>query len=655
MHRHGPEFLWRFMPGRDSTPAESYLALWWDFHRQLLGWLGLAALLAALVWLGLRVARRRSAPPSAEQVSTGQLLLVLAWFGLAAGLLEGYYLGAKMVLWRELVPDFREVSLMSVWLAPLVTGLLLPVVCLPLVTAKLLRPTTPLLKPVLAIGIGYLFFVPVIITGRLHWAAVALLGLGLALRLAPLIERGRAEFMTVVRGSLPLFTAAVLLALAVERVHQASLAAETDRPARQAGDQPAGPNILWLVLDTERASSTSLYGFSRPTTPFLERLAERAVVFERAIAAESWTLPSHASMFTSRFNTELGTWFHAGLDARHPTVAEVLRDAGYLTAGFVANFSFTTDEFFGLNRGFQLWRDQPLTVGMALASSWPGRTLSRAVRRLAGTHTALVSKRADRVISQFMDWRREAPEGPYFAFLNFFDAHDPYLPVSEPVLPTSRENARYWVEEEAPASAYTPQELVDLRENYEAAIAYLDSQVASLFDSLTASGELDSTIVIITSDHGEHFGEHGRMGHVNTLYLPALQVPLLIMGPGVAEGRRVHRPVSLTELPVTVLQLANLPAGPFLGASLSRFWAPVPDRGPPRPAFSGSNSVSLVTERWHYLGLGQGEELYYLENDPYETIDLAAHDSLQAVLSRLRRAADSIKGTGSRIDFTGAD
>jgi hypothetical protein len=136
------------------------------------------------------------------------------------------------------------------------------------------------------------------------------------------------------------------------------------------------PNVLLLVLDTVRAASLSLYGYPRPTTPNLEKWAAKGVVFERAIAPAPWTLPSHGSLFTGRHPQELSGEHLVPLNEEQPTLAEALRDAGYATAGFAANPTYTTRAS-GLARGFARYEDFPITWGRFLISSWLSRMISQ--------------------------------------------------------------------------------------------------------------------------------------------------------------------------------------------------------------------------------------------------------------------------------------
>ena len=150
-------------------------------------------------------------------------------------------------------------------------------------------------------------------------------------------------------------------------------------------------------------------------------------------------------------------------------------------------------------------------------------------------------------------------------------------------------------------------------------------------------------MVVITSDHGEQFGEHGRMGHINSLYVQALHVPLIIVPPEpLRQGLRVTESVSLADLPATVVTLAGLDQAPFPGASLTRFWSSDSTPGQASPAFAGTHEAALFRNGWHYIRTSAGEELYHLDSDREELHDLAASGTPPEMLARLRREVDSL-------------
>ncbi len=185
------------------------------------------------------------------------------------------------------------------------------------------------------------------------------------------------------------------------------------------------------MLDTVRAKNLNVYGYNRPTSPNLSELAKRGARFDHARTAAAWTLPSHASMFTGRWAYELSTRLDRPLDGVYPTLAEYLRDHGYDTAGFAANTIFCTT-WFGLDRGFLHYEDVAITPLEMLRSSHLGRCLTRKIFPSASCrdrpNAYFNRKDAATINRDFLAWLSRRPKGrPFFAFLNYYDAHDPYL------------------------------------------------------------------------------------------------------------------------------------------------------------------------------------------------------------------------------------
>ena len=207
-------------------------------------------------------------------------------------------------------------------------------------------------------------------------------------------------------------------------------------PGPPAGAAARGPNVLLIVLDTVRASSLSLYGYARDTTPQLTRWARRGVRFDWAVAPACWTFPSHCCFFTGRWPYELNSHWQLVLNTPHPTLAEFLAARGYLTAGFVANTSYCSYET-GLDRGFAHYEDYPLSPRTILGSTAVGRWITQNVlsyRDFYGRKWIQYQSRdAGGINRAFLDWlsRQRRGERPFFAFLNYLDAHEPFLVPGE--------------------------------------------------------------------------------------------------------------------------------------------------------------------------------------------------------------------------------
>lgn len=427
---------------------------------------------------------------------------------------------------------------------------------------------------------------------RLQWLARAILAAGIAVTAVRLLRDhpGRTSAWLLRTTWILAPTVAVLGIGTFALLRFQESRREAALPARVAG----APNVLLLILDTVRAANLSLYGYVRPTTPQLSRLASRGVVFDHALSTASWTVPSHASIFTGRWAAELSTDWRSPLDSRDPTLAEVFDTRGYRTAGFVANFWRASRES-GLARGFDHYEDDRLTLGDIVFASSLGQyvTTNRGLRRLLHWNGVLGRKTASVVRQDVEDWIQKNDDRPFFVFANFFDAHDPYSPAP-PFDTLFTGHLLSWGERDVfrdPARMLRP----DIQRNeeamYDGAIASIDAEIGRLLTDLDRQGKLRNTIVVITADHGEEFGEHGVPDHGNSLYLRSVHVPLVIAAPrGVAAGTRVAQWVSLRDLPATILDLAGAPAA-LPGRSLSRFWN------------GGATSDTLFTEVRHATGL----------------------------------------------------
>src|SRR5262249_2855714 len=178
-----------------------------------------------------------------------------------------------------------------------------------------------------------------------------------------------------------------------------------------------------------RAKSMGLYGYQRATTPNLDRLAAKGVKFQRALAAAPWTLPSHAAMFTGRLPYDLGVGYKAPLDGTYPTLAEAFTQNGYATAGFVSNWYYCCRAF-GLYRGFSHYEDYPNNAGQVLLSTSLGRRTTDRIefRKLIDYYDYFDRLPAATINQEFLSWLDKKDGRPFFAFLNYGDSHQPYLP-----------------------------------------------------------------------------------------------------------------------------------------------------------------------------------------------------------------------------------
>ncbi len=337
-----------------------------------------------------------------------------------------------------------------------------------------------------------------------------------------------------------------------------------------AGRAPAKrPNVLLYVVCTLRPDHTGLYGYGRGTTPFLDKFGQSAAVFEDAIAQAPWTKPSVASLMTS-----LHAYTHGlandtdTIPAGAATLAAQLRKSGYTTASIVAN-PFA-GRMSGLHRGFDYMMEYPVVQR------------HRTDRADRGTDSAAINR-------AIFPWLDEHASEPFFLYVQSTDPHAPYRPPAEfeakfaAPAETSLMDALYAklrdiraygggatvTRDEIRKAGGDPEKFIrQATDRYDAEIAHNDRSIEAMIDRLGKLGVLDSTLVVIASDHGEEFWEHGLGAHGHSLYSELIRSVLLMRGPGIA-ARRVSEPVQLIDIMPSILELTGTPAPALLhGQSL---------------------------------------------------------------------------------------
>jgi arylsulfatase A-like enzyme len=573
--------------------------------------------------------------------SASDTVRLALWLALGSGLMEGIYRLYQAGLRGQPI----GISPHIIWMAP-VANLMFLGIALALAAGlggfrrgRDQRWPVLLLLMLAALGLILLY-------KGMHKGAAVLLAAGIAWQLAPRIRRS-AGMKQLVRRTLPILAAMTVLGwagiAAQRRIHEwRTVAALPPAPSE-------APNVLLLVWDTVRGFNLSLHGYDRPTSPYLERMASQGARFDRAMSTAPWTLPSHGSMFTGRRPAALSGRLNVPMDATHPVIAEAFARAGYVTGGFAANMSYVSREH-GLARGFSHYRDFRLSPTGIIGSSRFGMVLlqSDAVRKALGYFDLPGRKDAYAVNQEFLNWVDRQRGRPFFAFLNYFDAHQPYIAPK-------KYRARFTLDSlatfrprlvDANYRDMTGEEIRWSMGEYDATIAYLDAELERLMHQMEQRGLLDNTIVVVTSDHGEHFGDHRRVSHGNSLYRQLLQVPLVIRHPAtIPPGTVVEHPVSLADLPRTLFDLTRLETGQgFPGRTLARFWKEnFPPDGPEvvlseMPTVKGQRALSLIAEGYHYIRwFGRPPQLYHLKDDPEEGIDLAAASGAATILGRFAK------------------
>jgi arylsulfatase A-like enzyme len=577
----------------------------------------------------------RHDPEQAEN-SPVRFLLVTFCIALAAGLAEALILLVR----REALHQFIWVGTDVVWMAPISYAVFfLPIgIVFALVAWRVPRYASLRGLTFVCLLLTVAALLDVAFGGRIHLIARAVLAFGLAYQGARWLSgTGRLSAVRLRRLTIALVAIVASLGIGLEASRRVL---ERRGLAALPTAAPGSPNVILLILDTVRAASMGLYDPAIATTPELDAFAQRGVIFDRAIVTAPWTLPSHTSMFTGRLPPEVSADWFTPLDGKYPTLAEVLQARGYATAGFLANYLYTTPET-GLNRGFLRFDSYSRTWRQLLLSSAPGQFFEQLTSGVKVNERKNDRKSAEQINREFLSWVGAHGERPFFAVLNYFDAHKPYYAVS-PFAERFGSGGRH---------------------RYEAAIAYLDHQIGELLRTMEQGDLLRETIVIVTSDHGELFGESGGSAHGGRPIYRVLHVPLLVVGPGAPAGRRVSEPVSLRDLPATVLNLVESgESRKFPGAPLSRFWQ-TEQSEPELPVLSAVRTetqvrtegakapftYSLVGDTLHFIRFPDGrEQLFDYRQDPEESNDLASqrrNDDLQ----RFRTLLDSVLKSMSAV------
>jgi len=341
------------------------------------------------------------------------------------------------------------------------------------------------------------------------------------------------------------------------------------------------PNIILITLDTTRADHLSFYGYHRQTSPNLAELVEESVVYTNAIAPSSWTLPSHASLFTGKFTSSHGAQYDPGgplrisdaisgpkmwqnyrargLAQNEVTLAGILKEAGYSTGAVVGGPWMK--KIFGLNKGFDFYDD-------------------REINNVNGRLARQISASA-------LQWIDKLQGKDFFLFLNYFDPHIPYNPpegFASEFLPKNTDLR---------GREPTIEELIAL---YDGEILYMDHYIGRLLHELKADNLYDETMIIVTADHGELFGEHGKFGHGDHLYQEEIHVPLFIKYPGAeVSANRTDVQIQLNDIMAIILERLGIPIPQGIQAGVPpQIGHPLLAEVSPLPAFSPYGSWRTI-------------------------------------------------------------
>jgi tetratricopeptide (TPR) repeat protein len=379
--------------------------------------------------------------------------------------------------------------------------------------------------------------------------------------------------------------------------------AETHAPTEKAVR-----NVILISIDTLRPDYLSCYGYPRETTPHIDRIAGEGILFSNVISPVPITLPAHTSMLTGTIPPYHGV--HDNLDYRLPpsrvTLAETLKKQGFATAGIVG--AFVLNAQFGLDQGFDEYDD-------------------RFDRELYTFSTTVSERRAEEVSQHAVRWLKDHRNERFFLFLHYYDPHYAYR-APEPFASAFRDDP------------------------YAAEIAYTDHCIGQVIESLKDLELYESSLIVVTGDHGELFGEHGETGHTYFIYQGAIKVPLIFKLPGQNPALTVPDTVGLIDIVPTIRALLGIePSSQLQGEDRSRLFKKGPSAGSDAAVYSESltatkyeaNSLmALTTKRWKYIQTTR-PELYDLAQDPTEARNLIAERPEQArdLQERLRRMLEA--------------
>ena len=314
-------------------------------------------------------------------------------------------------------------------------------------------------------------------------------------------------------------------------------------------------NIVLITIESLRADHVGCYGYGRATTPAIDALAREGILFEQARSVTSWTLTSHATIFTGLYPAAHRVIRpHDRLDDSYETLAETLKAAGYQTIGFVSGPFLR--RVHNLHQGFDLYDESavrvtsPTSANDDVTNSW----MERRIRR-------------------FLDEQRD-PEKPFFLFVYLWDPHYDYIPpppYDRMFVPPGAEpiDLRGYENRDVVRAGIRPAQLEYVISQYDGEIRWTDEMLGRLWKRLRELGLWENTAIIVTADHGEAFFEHGVKGHKNNLHVEELHVPLIIKPPGSTSPKRDGRLANLVDLYPTTLDLAGLRSDhPWHGPSL---------------------------------------------------------------------------------------
>jgi arylsulfatase A-like enzyme len=383
------------------------------------------------------------------------------------------------------------------------------------------------------------------------------------------------------------------------------------RRASAACKMPKHLNVILIVVDALRADHLSCYGYSRATSPNIDRISGQGILFERAYTHVPLTLPTFTTMFTSRYphSHKVKTPFRR-LSSKALTLAEILKNRGWQTAAVVG--ASNLDSHLGLDQGFEFYNDSFREDNDSILFQHKGKNEYQ--------------RKAQEVNELVIDWlNRRQKSRNFFLFIHYIDPHSPYSP------PPPYDTTYSGGEDQNEQSIAL----------YDGEAQYVDKQIGELYDYLKKSNLLPETLIIITSDHGEGLGDHNYQFHGGKLYEADVRVPLLIMGPNLRQGHRITKLYQHVDLAPTMLAYLNLPIpASFQGIShLASLKGKQPIYNREYVLLEKAESKKDTMYMWAVRGTKEkfiwssdgNHEFYDLEKDPAETKNLFRKENERAM------------------------
>ncbi len=430
----------------------------------------------------------------------------------------------------------------------------------------------------------------------------------------------------------------------------------------------AAKNVILISIDTLRPDHLGCYGYERPTSPTLDNIAADGIVFEDCSSTAPWTLPGHASMLTGLYPSTHGVKDHTRTLGDIPSLATFLKGAGFKTMAIVNSHNIATERY-GLTKDFDSFEyvlEQEQIPGKLNAQGLPALGI--------GNRGPAITRKALRVLEGH---QKEAGETPFFLFLHYYDVHTDFTPAPkykqmfvEPYDGPLTGNTQQLVGYRVRGETITDDDARFLRQMYDAEIRQLDDILAGLFSYLDDRGLRENTLVVITSDHGEEYGEHGGVLHGRSQYQELLGIPLIMRGPSIPPGSTHSGGVSLVDVVPTILKMTGVRTeAEFDGLDLTLAWLNPDKLNAPRYIFGEADHnnwieaggkrakyadvawmIRLANDKLHFNEITKRYELYNIESDPGEQNDISQQerDKLEFLKSELNDYMRN-EGTGNRI------